>query len=81
MSKKQYEDFLVEIFFGWAKDHLKVGEKLHFKSPDDNNSLELYKAFKRRATSYIILEEENIIYFEINNIKVIPVLHSMIDPG
>ncbi|HCT1805377.1 TPA: DNA phosphorothioation-dependent restriction protein DptH, partial [Acinetobacter baumannii] len=81
MSKKQYEDFLVELFFGWAEDHLKVGEKLHFKSPDDNNSLELYEAFKRRATSCIILEEEKIIYFEIKNFKVIPVLHSMVDPG
>src|SRR5690606_6617099 len=81
MSKKQYEDFLVELFFGWAEGHLKVGEKLHFKSPDDNNSLELYEAFKRRANSCIILEGEKIIYFEINNFKVIPVLHSMVDPG
>ena len=39
------------------------------------------EAFKRRTTASIVLEEEKIVYFKINNFKVIPVLHSMVDPG
>lgn len=76
MSKKQYEDFLVELFFDWAKNYLKIGEKLHFKSPDNENSLKLFKAFCRKSESSFYLHNEEIQYFIINGYRVIPVLHS-----
>ena len=81
MSKKQYEDFLVELFFDWAISHLEIGEKLHFKSQDDNNSLRLYEAFLYRYTSSFLLENHDINYISLNNFKVIPVLHSELDFG
>lgn len=76
MSKKQYEDFLVELFFDWAKNHLKIGEKLHFKSPDDENSLKLFEAFRRKSSASFSLHNEEIQYFVLNGYKVIPVLHA-----
>ena len=63
MSKKQYEDFLVELFFDWAKNKLSIGEKLHFKSPDDKNSLKLFNAFCRKSESSFSLDNEEIKYF------------------
>lgn len=81
MSKKQYEDFLVELFFEWAKDHLKPGEKIHFKSPDDNNSLLLYQAFCRSTTASFLLKNEEVRYFVINKLNIIPVLHADTDDG
>src|SRR5690606_12020968 len=81
MSKKQYEDFLVELFFDWAKDHLKISEKLHFKSSDDENSLRLYEAFRRITNSSFLLRNDSIHYFILNGYKVIPVLQSDVDPG
>lgn len=81
MSKKQYEDFLVELFFDWAKSHLKIGEKLHFKSPDDQNSLNLFEAFRSKSKTSFFLHNEEIQYFNLNEYRVIPVLHSEAAPG
>jgi DNA phosphorothioation-dependent restriction protein DptH len=81
MSKKQYEDFLVELFFDCAKNKLSIGEKLHFKSPDDKNSLKLFNAFCRKSESSFSLDNEEIKYFLINGFRVIPVLHSDDAPG
>ena len=75
MSKKQYEDFLVELFFDWTTEHLNIGEKLHFKSPDDQNSIKLFEAFTRKSESFFFLDKEQINYFVLNGYKVIPVLH------
>src|SRR5690606_18205295 len=81
MSKKQYEDFLVELFFDWAQNNLTIGEKLHFKSPDDENSLKLFQAFCRKTESYFLLHDEQIKYFVLNEYRIIPVLHSDTDSG
>ena len=81
MSKKQYEDFLVELFFDWAQNNLTIGEKLHFKSPDDENSLKLFQAFIRKSEFYFSLHDEQIKYFILNEHKIIPVLHSDADLG
>lgn len=81
MSKKQYEDFLVDLFFKWAETHLSIGEKIHFKSPNDNNSLKLYKAFLKKSQLSFLLGHERICYFEINGCKIIPVLHGECEYG
>ena len=81
MSKKQYEDFLVELFFDWAKNHLKIGEKLHFKSPDDENSLKLFDAFQRKLETFFYLHQEKIHYLNLNGLRIIPVLHSDDEQG
>ncbi|WP_180190151.1 DNA phosphorothioation-dependent restriction protein DptH, partial [Acinetobacter sp. YH01009] len=81
MSKKQYEDFLVELFFDWAKNHLKIGEKLHFKSPDDENSLKLFEAFHRKLETFFYLHQEKIHYLNLNGLRIIPVLHSDDEQG
>jgi DNA phosphorothioation-dependent restriction protein DptH len=49
MSKRQYEDFLVDRFRNWALKNLRFGERIHFRSPDDANSLLLHQAFVLQA--------------------------------
>lgn len=84
MSKKQYEDFLVELFFDWATDHLSTGKKLQFRSPNDANGLALYEAFKRKALSSFLYKdkefshkEHEFSYFFIGDLKVIPILQGV----
>nr|WP_279382878.1 hypothetical protein [Acinetobacter ursingii] len=85
MSKKQYEDFLVELFCGWAKDHLSTTDnKLKFRSPNHENSLALFNAFKRKSIFSFFYHDEvlpshEFFYFAIDSFKVIPILQK--DPS
>ena len=80
MSKRQYEDFLVTRFCNWAEANLRIGERIHFRSPDDANSLLLYEAFIRKAAAEFTVEIEQkdryLPYLQIGNYQVIPVLHA-----
>lgn len=80
MSKRQYEDFLVDRFRHWAKKNLRFGERIHFRSPDDANSLLLYQAFVKQANSeqlvYTPKGSRSLPYLEIDSYKVFPVLHA-----
>ena len=81
MLKKQYENFLVDLFFKWADLNLNVGEKIHFRSPNDENSLRLYKAFLEKGELNFFLKNEKFYYFKLNKCKVIPVLHGQGEYG
>lgn len=80
MSKRQYEDFLVARFCDWASQYLRIGERIHFRSPDDANSLLLYEAFIRRTVAEleVVIEQKSryFPYLQIGSYQVIPVLHA-----
>lgn len=80
MSKRQYEDFLVARFCNWAEQNLYIGERIHFRSPDDANSLKLYEAFIRLAQGEfsVVIDQRSrcLPYLQIGNYHVIPVLHA-----
>ncbi|MFM5538814.1 DNA phosphorothioation-dependent restriction protein DptH [Aeromonas veronii] len=80
MSKQQYEDFLVARFSNWAEQNLHIGERIHFRSPDDANSLMLYEAFIRKTQAEFIVivdqKKRSLPYMQIGNYQVIPVLHA-----
>ena len=61
MSKRQYEDFLVARFCNWAVQNLRIGERIHFRSPDDANSLLLYEAFIRQTVAEleVVVEQKS----------------------
>lgn len=80
MSKRQYEDFLVTRFCNWAVQNLRIGERIHFRSPDDANSFKLYEAFIRQAQAEftVVIEQKNrcFPYLQIGDYHIIPVLHA-----
>lgn len=80
MLKRQYEDFLVARFCNWAAQNLRIGERIHFRSPDDANSLVLYEAFIRQALAEfaVVIEKKTryLPYLQIGSYQVIPVLHA-----
>jgi DNA phosphorothioation-dependent restriction protein DptH len=80
MSKRQYEDFLVARFCNWAEQNLHIGERIHFRSPDDANSLKLYEAFIRQtqAEFIVVIDQKDrcLPYLQIGNYQVVPVLHA-----
>lgn len=80
MSKRQYEDFLVVRFCNWAAQNLRIGERIHFRSPDDANSLLLYQAFVRHAKAELSVttdkSTQHLPYIKIGNYQVVPVLHA-----
>lgn len=81
MSKPQYEDFLVTRFCHWAGQNLRSGERIHFRSPDDANSLLLHQAFVRQANTSelpVVVDKNTqyLPYLAIGNYQVVPVLHA-----
>jgi DNA phosphorothioation-dependent restriction protein DptH len=81
MSKRQYEDFLVARFCIWAAQNLRIGERIHFRSPDDANSLLLHQAFVRQANKAelpVVIDKSTqyLPYLQIGNYQVVPVLHA-----
>ncbi|KJY95874.1 DNA phosphorothioation-dependent restriction protein DptH [Pseudoalteromonas ruthenica] len=85
MSKKRYEDFLVEHFCKWAQTNLDGESRLQFRSPDDANSQRLYRALKKATNCSVSINTPEVnetfdaISFE--NAKLIPIVHSEQDDG
>jgi DNA phosphorothioation-dependent restriction protein DptH len=85
MSKKLYEDFLVEHFCNWAKDGFDGESRFQFRSPDSENSLKLYDALIRKANTQVEVVTDEIsqsfqaLKFEEKTL--IPVVHSESDKG
>lgn len=81
MSKRQYEDFLVNRFCNWVEQNLRIGERIHFRSPDDANSLLLHQAFVRQANKAelpVVIDKSTqyLPYLQIGGYQVVPVLHA-----
>ena len=78
MSEKQFEDFLVEqLLADLSGLEFRPGNKYKFKSPDFENSLELYGALLKCSTDEVVIDEDvHLPVIEFGKGKLISVLHS-----
>ncbi|KPZ67782.1 AAA-like domain protein [Pseudoalteromonas sp. P1-26] len=85
MSKKLYEDFLVEHFCKWAAKGFEGESRFQFRSPDSSNSQNLYEALLRKAdtTVEIVTADINQQFkaLSLADKKLIPVVHSESENG
>ncbi|MBB1338849.1 DNA phosphorothioation-dependent restriction protein DptH [Pseudoalteromonas sp. SR44-2] len=79
MSKKLYEDFLVEHFCQWATKGFEGESRFQFRSPDSDNSLKLYEAMLHKADTTVSLVTDDINQMlpaiTFGNTTLIPVVH------
>ncbi len=76
MSAKQYNDYLVQCFIDGVSQEIQAGLRYQFKSPNTENSLELYAAFLRKADKKSIhVGEVSLPFLTCSGVQVIPVLH------
>lgn len=80
MSKKLYEDFLVEHFCQWATKGFEGESRFQFRSPDSDNSLKLYQAMLNKADTSVELKTNDINQtlpaITFGKTTLIPVVHS-----
>lgn len=80
MSKKLYEDFLVEHFCQWAIKGFEGESRFQFRSPDSDNSLRLYEAMLNKADTSVLLKTDDINQtlsaITFGKTTLIPVVHS-----
>ena len=80
MSKKLYEDFLVEHFCQWATKGFEGESRFQFRSPDSDNSLKLYQAMLNKADTSVELTtvdlEQTLPAITFGDTTLIPVVHS-----
>ncbi|MDC9512477.1 DNA phosphorothioation-dependent restriction protein DptH [Pseudoalteromonas sp. CST5] len=80
MSKKLYEDFLVEHFCQWATKGFEGESRFQFRSPDSDNSLKLYHAMLNKADTSVELKTNDINQtlpaITFGKTTLIPVVHS-----
>ena len=80
MSKKLYEDFLVEHFCQWATKGFEGESRFQFRSPDSDNSLKLYQAMLSKADTSVELKTNDINQtlpaITFGKTTLIPVVHS-----
>jgi DNA phosphorothioation-dependent restriction protein DptH len=76
MYSKQFENFLAECLINWANNAIQPGFRYQFKSPDIENSRDLYSAFIRKTGGNLITYLGHVHpYINCNGIKLIPVLN------
>ncbi|SDH89389.1 DNA phosphorothioation-dependent restriction protein DptH [Pseudomonas panipatensis] len=76
MSAKQYEDYLVQCFIDWVEQEIQPGFRYHFKSPDSQNALKLYRAFLARiGGDQISFSGHQLPCIDCGGVQLIPVLH------
>lgn len=76
MSAKQYNDYLVQCFIDGVNNEIQAGLRYQFKSPNTENSLELYAAFLRKADKQCIhVGDVSLPFLVCSGVQVIPVLH------
>ncbi|MCQ8118422.1 DNA phosphorothioation-dependent restriction protein DptH [Methylomonas rosea] len=76
MSEKQFEDFLVELLEKWGSKDVNPGFRYQFKSADNKNSESLLLALLRRQEGKIQDGPTELPFIELNDVKLISVLHS-----
>lgn len=80
MSKKLYEDFLVEHFCQWATKGFEGESRFQFRSPDSDNSLKLYHAMLNKADTSVELKtndiDQTLPAITFGDTTLIPVVHS-----
>lgn len=76
MSSRQFEKFLAQCFIEWASGAIQPGFRYQFKSPNVQNSNQLFEAFLEHADGRTIAyREHQHPYVECNGTRLIPVLH------
>lgn len=85
MSKKLYEDFLVEHFCQWATKGFEGESRFQFRSPDSDNSLKLYQAMLNKADTSVVIKTSDINQtlpaITFGKTTLIPVVHSESEKG
>lgn len=85
MSKKLYEDFLVEHFCNWAKDGFDGESRFQFRSPDSENSNKLFDALIRKANTQVEVVTDEISQsfqaLKFEDKTLIPIVHGESDKG
>lgn len=76
MSVKQFEGFLAEQFFVWAKNELKAGFRYQFKSPNTDYCKRLFNAIEKSCTGSLTVNGTSISFIEYGDKKLLTVLHS-----
>lgn len=76
MSVKQFEGFLAEQFFVWAKSELKAGFRYQFKSPNTDYCKRLFNAIEKSCTGSLTVNDTSISFIEYEDKKLLTVLHS-----
>lgn len=76
MSVKPFENFLVECLLRYIGHNVQAGARYQFKSPDDENSCRLYRAF---ADFYceepLVFNGQKLFYVDVQGVLLIPVMH------
>lgn len=77
MSVRPFEEFVVAHFIKLAETEIKAGYKYQFKSPDSDNSKNLFEAFKNSnlGLGFIDVNNTKLAYINCHGVKLIPVIH------
>ncbi|MGL5250756.1 MAG: DNA phosphorothioation-dependent restriction protein DptH, partial [Enterovibrio sp.] len=75
MCEKQFESFLAQQFLLHAKENIRSGYRYQFRSPDHANSQRLFAALITHAKGEIEVGNVKLSYLELDNCKVVPVIH------
>ena len=76
MSVKQFEEFLAEQFFVWAKSELNAGFRYQFKSPNTDYCKRLFNAIEKSCTGSLTVKDTSISFIDYGDKKLLTVLHS-----
>lgn len=79
MSKKQFEDFLVDHLITWAQNTVEAGHRYQFASPDAKRSYALYEALKTREGSHVTVKGTSLKALDLGHTKLVPVFHADTD--
>ena len=81
MSKKQFEDFLVDLLFIISEISIRNGFRYQFRSPDFENSIRLFYAISNRKNGTILDGDIELSFLDIHGVKLIIVLHGENENG
>ncbi|MFL0797105.1 MAG: DNA phosphorothioation-dependent restriction protein DptH [Cellvibrionaceae bacterium] len=78
MSVKPFEKFVVQHFLDQSSGVIKAGYKYQFKSPDPENSKNLYRAFcqPKLGVNFIDVNDSKLAYINCHGVQLITVVHN-----
>ncbi|GLR63731.1 DNA phosphorothioation-dependent restriction protein DptH [Marinospirillum insulare] len=79
MSKKQFEEFLVDHLISWAENSIEAGHRYQFTSPDAERSKALYKALVSKTNGCREVKDTRLAFIEVGQSKLVPVFHADTD--
>ncbi|WP_066017029.1 DNA phosphorothioation-dependent restriction protein DptH [Endozoicomonas atrinae] len=76
MCAALFEQFLTNRLTLWLESKITPGSRYQFQSPDAKNTQSLFNALKSKADDFILLEDTQLPYIQINGIRLIFVAHA-----